>query len=137
MLKSSQHFGEFARPVADVLPPSQRSGWDGAGLAVPCTVRGQHRRKVVEELLWDRVFGGSGGHHTRRRHNLLAVCEEVVGLRPCEVRQCPLGTYRLSPLADQPKCADSSQAGTDLRPLPSSRMSANGNSGLLLSAKLP
>lgn len=107
--QSSQHFGEFARPVADVLPPAQRSDWDGAGLVVPGTVRGQHRRKVVEGLLRDRVFGGIGGHHTRGR---------------------------LSPLADQPKCADSSQAGTDLRPLPSSRMSTNGNSGLLLSAKL-
>lgn len=92
MVKSSQHFGEFARPAADLAPPSQRSGWDRVGLAVPCTAFGQHRREAVEELLRERVLGGSGGHHTRRLHNLLAVCEEVVGLRPCEVGQFPLRT---------------------------------------------
>jgi hypothetical protein len=55
MLKYSQHFGAFARPVADLVPRSQRSGGDRVGLAVPCTPPGQHRRKVVEELLRDRV----------------------------------------------------------------------------------
>jgi hypothetical protein len=81
MLKSSQHFGEFARPSCRRPPASQRSGWDEAGLAVPCTVLGQRRCKVAEEMLRDRVFGVSGGHHIHGRHNLLAVCERLVESR--------------------------------------------------------
>lgn len=62
----------------DVIPASPRSSWARIGLAVPCTVLGQHRCIVVEELLRDRVFGGRGGPHTRGRHNLMAVGERLV-----------------------------------------------------------
>ena len=44
----------------------QRRALDRLDLAGPSTVLGLHRSKVVEELLWDRVFGGSGGYHTPR-----------------------------------------------------------------------
>ena len=72
----------------DVIPASQRSSWDRIGLAVPCTALGQHRCKVVEELLRDRVFGGRGGPHPRTSQPpdcLLADGQ----LRPCEVGQFP------------------------------------------------
>ena len=91
MVKSSQHFGEFAQPVAHAPRRTTiRLGLNWSRR--PIARRLASKRKVVVELLRDRVLGGRGGHHTRRRHNLLAVSEEVVGLQPCEVGQFPLWT---------------------------------------------